>query len=117
MTKSKEVCIHGCKVDVVPQFNANEMNPDFYDVFDTNRNCLNEGYPFYTVPTDAQIELLLLQSGLTNKITLREKEHSTLLKRMPCDKVIHTTFGSSVNMIPPFEPEALKILAELRALG
>ena len=32
---------------------------DYYDVFDENGNCVNEGSPFYQLPTVEQIKEIL----------------------------------------------------------
>lgn len=107
--------IHDYLVIVEAQYVDASEQPDFYDVFDNNGTCLNEGNPFYTMPTEGQLEVFLANEGLISHINLKEGESSSLLKSMPVDKVIELTFGSSVKMIAPFEPEAIRLLMKMRA--
>lgn len=119
MSQSRIEAVHGCLLSIVAQYDDkyDAINPEYYDVFDEDGNCLNEGNPFYIMPTEGQLELLAASHGLTKAIKLSDKEDVALLK---ANISFNTTtfFEPDMKfMKPPFATEALQILASIRALG
>lgn len=100
---------------IVKQYHDNsDVEPDFYDIFDKDENCLNEGFPLYKLPTIEQVEIILAQNGIIDEMSITSDENIKVLKQLPNNTPVNLSFGSKVKMLAPFDSTALDIIAKIR---
>jgi hypothetical protein len=100
---------------IVKQYHDNsDVEPDFYDIFDNDGNCLNEGFPLYSSPSVEQVEIILAKSDLISSFSITSDENIEVLRQTPNNTPINLSFGSEVKMLAPFDLTALDIIMESR---